>query len=87
MTETPHILIVEDSADIRNAVSRYLEKNRVRTTKVSNAQDMDGRQALRRFELLVLEVMMPDEYGISICNVCAEIWSILSTSSPDRKPI
>ncbi|WP_138935276.1 response regulator [Roseovarius arcticus] len=68
MADVHHILIVDDSLEIRNAVSRYLVKNGMRVTKAENAAEMDAELAKSRFDLIVLDVMMPGEDGLSVCR-------------------
>lgn len=68
MNEQPHILIVDDHREIRDAVSRYLEKNGMRATTAANAIEMDGKLKTGRFDLIVLDVMMPGEDGLSVCR-------------------
>ena len=68
MTAQPHILVVDDSLEIRNAVSRYLEKNGMRVTKAEDAAAMDSQLAKGRYDLIVLDVMMPGEDGLSVCR-------------------
>jgi len=68
MADAHHILVVDDSLEIRNAVSRYLAKNGMRVTKAENASEMDAALAKSRFDLIVLDVMMPGEDGLSICR-------------------
>ncbi len=64
----PHILIVDDHREIRDAVRRYLEKNGFRATAARDAGEMDARLAAGRFDLIVLDVMMPGEDGLSVCR-------------------
>ena len=45
MTEQPHILVVDDHREIRDAVTRYLEKNGMRATSAHDAIDMDAATA------------------------------------------
>jgi|TARA_R110002072_G_scaffold2069_2_gene17397 two-component system OmpR family response regulator len=68
MTETPHILVVDDHREIRDAVIRYLEKNGFRATAARDAVEMDAKLAAGRFDLIVLDVMMPGEDGLSVCR-------------------
>lgn len=68
MTEIPHILIVDDHREIRDAVSRYLEKNGMRATAARDAVEMDARLAAGRFDLIILDIMMPGEDGLSVCR-------------------
>lgn len=64
----PHILIVDDHRDIRDALARYLEKNGMRSTSVANAVAMDAALKVGQFDLIVLDVMMPGEDGLSVCR-------------------
>lgn len=68
MTEPPHILVVDDHREIRDAVTRYLEKNGMRATPACDAADMDTKLAKGKFDLIVLDVMMPGEDGLSVCR-------------------
>jgi two-component system OmpR family response regulator len=68
MTEQPHILVVDDHREIRDAVTRYLEKNGMRATSAQDAVDMDAKLAKGQFDLIVLDVMMPGEDGLSVCR-------------------
>jgi len=68
MPQTPHILIVDDHREIRDALTRYLEKNGMRATAVRDAAAMDAALQTGRFDLVVLDVMMPGEDGLSVCR-------------------
>ncbi|SDL74394.1 response regulator [Aliiruegeria lutimaris] len=68
MTDIPHILIVDDHREIRDAVSRYLERNGMRASTARDAVEMDAKLKTGRFDLIVLDVMMPGEDGISVCR-------------------
>lgn len=68
MTEqahVPHILVVDDHREIRDAVTRYLEKNGLRATAARDAVEMEACLRRGRFDLIVLDVMMPGEDGLS----------------------
>ena len=68
MNEAPHILIVDDHREIRDAVSRYLERNGMRASTARDATEMDSRLATGQYDLIVLDVMMPGEDGLSVCR-------------------
>ncbi len=61
----PHILVVDDHREIRDAVTRYLEKNGLRAQAAGNATEMDAALQVGRFDLIILDVMMPGEDGLS----------------------
>ncbi len=71
MKESPHIpriLVVDDHREIRDAVTRYLQKNGFRTESARDATEMDTKLAAGKYDLLVLDVMMPGEDGLSVCR-------------------
>ena len=68
MQDSPHILVVDDHRDIRDALARYLEKNGMRVTTAADARAMDAAMKAGNFDLVVLDVMMPGEDGLSVCR-------------------
>lgn len=64
----PHILIVDDHREIRDLVGRYLARNGLRTTVAESAAA--ARRALKAaaVDLVVLDIMMPGEDGLSLCR-------------------
>ncbi|MBM7046709.1 MULTISPECIES: response regulator [Rhizobium] len=68
MQKAAHIAVVDDHADIRDLVGQYLEQQGYRVSVA------DGGLALRRIlersvvDLVVLDVMMPGEDGLSVCR-------------------
>lgn len=64
-TRIPHILVIDDHREIRDAVTRYLEKNGMRATAAKDTKEMDAHLKSGRFDLIVLDVMMPGEDGLS----------------------
>ena len=68
MPDSPHILVVDDHREIRDALARYLEKNGMRATVAADARAMDAAMKAGRFDLIVLDVMMPGEDGLSVCR-------------------
>ena len=68
MTTGPHILIVDDHAEIRQSVTRYLQKNGMRATGATDTTDMNRVLAAGTIDLIVLDVMMPGEDGLEACK-------------------
>jgi two-component system OmpR family response regulator len=68
MTHPRHILIVDDHREIRDALVKYLEKNGMRATSAADAVAMDAAMKVGHFDLIVLDVMMPGEDGLSVCR-------------------
>ncbi len=64
----PQILIVDDARDIREPLSRFLQQSGFRTVLAGDA--VDARRALAHsdIDLVVLDVMMPGEDGLSLCR-------------------
>ena len=68
MSTSPHILVVEDDREISALVARYLKANDCRVTVATDGREMDRRLADGRFDLIVLDLMLPGEDGLSICR-------------------
>jgi two-component system OmpR family response regulator len=64
----PHILVVDDHKEIRESVKRFLEKSGMQATCAKDAREADERLSTGHFDLLVLDVMMPGESGLSLCR-------------------
>ncbi len=64
--DDPHILLVDDQRDIRDPLAAYLTRNGLRVTKAENAAI--ARQALTAYaiDLILLDIMMPGEDGLSL---------------------
>lgn len=83
---SPHILIVEDDPEIRTMVSRFLSKNGCRVTATGDAQSMGRAIGAARIDLIVLDIMLPGEDGLSICRrlrATSSIPIIILTASGD----
>jgi two-component system OmpR family response regulator len=65
---SPHILLVEDDREIRTMVSRFLTKNGCRVTETGDAQSMGRALKTARIDLILLDLMLPGEDGLSICR-------------------
>jgi two-component system OmpR family response regulator len=65
---SPHILVVDDDREIRRLVARFLADNGLRVTAAGNAEEADAALAAGRFDLVVLDLMLPGEDGISIAR-------------------
>ncbi|MBS1209484.1 MAG: ompR [Proteobacteria bacterium] len=62
------ILVVDDDARLRNLLERYLEEQGFAVKTVSDAAMMDRALTREHFDLLVLDLMLPGEDGLSICR-------------------
>lgn len=60
-----HILIVDDDDRIRNLLKTYLSRHGFRVSMSANTQDARKLMTGLSFDLLVLDIMMPGEDGVS----------------------
>jgi two-component system OmpR family response regulator len=63
-----HILLVDDESRIQDVVEYALTKEGYRVTCLSNGQAALARLAQESFDLVVLDVMLPDVDGLEICR-------------------
>ena len=68
MESTPHILIVDDHRDIRESLGKYLSQHGNRTTTAANAAEARELVDTSAIDLVVLDIMMPGEDGLSLCR-------------------
>lgn len=68
MQRIPHILIVDDDPQIRSGLARFLIGQGLRVTQASNGQELQRAREAAHIDLIVLDVMMPGEDGLSICR-------------------
>ncbi len=59
-----HILVVDDDDGIRNLVKKYLNENNYLVTTAKNAEDAKEKVNIIKFDLIVLDIMMPGKSGI-----------------------
>jgi len=64
----PHLLIVDDDRRIRSLLSRYLRENGNRVSTADSAAEARAKLAGLAFDLIVLDVMMPGEDGLSLAR-------------------
>lgn len=63
-----HILVVDDDPDIRNLVSRFLEKNGFRVSVATDGKGLQTSLEASQVDLIVLDLMLPDEDGLVLCR-------------------
>ena len=59
-----HILVVDDDDGIRNLVKQYLNENNFLVTTANNAEDAKNKIEVVKFDLIVLDIMMPGKSGL-----------------------
>lgn len=80
MERPDHILVVDDDRDLRELLAQYLEKNGFRVTAVVDGRDMRRVLADNAVDLIVLDVMLPREDGLTLCRN-------LRATNPESPPI
>ncbi len=63
-----HILIVDDDNRIRELVKQYLHDNNYLVTTANSAEDAKKKVDIVKFDLIVLDVMMPGQSGLEFTN-------------------
>jgi two-component system OmpR family response regulator len=68
MSERPHLLLVDDERSIREPLAQYLIRNGFRVTAVESASEARVRLNANAIDLVILDIMMPGEDGLSLCR-------------------
>jgi two-component system phosphate regulon response regulator OmpR len=61
-----HILVVDDDDRIRDLVKQYLQEEKFLITTAKDAYDAKTKIKIIKFDILILDVMMPGESGLSL---------------------
>jgi len=88
MNNTNRILIVDDDARLRELLLRYLSEQSFEVKAVGDGKMMDKALMLKRYHLLVLDLMLPNEDGLTILrrlrNANENVPVILLTAKGDE---
>ena len=87
MGDTPHLLLVDDERSIREPLAQYLTKQGFRVTQVGDAEAARTRLTAYAIDLVILDIMMPGEDGLSLCRHIAatsEVPVILLTAKSEE---
>jgi len=68
MEASPHILVVDDHPEIRDGLSKYLDAHGFRSTPADSATTARRIIKDHAIDLVVLDIMMPGEDGLSLCR-------------------
>jgi len=68
----PHVLVVDDEADIRVLIQDILADEGYGVTAVANAEEARVARAAAKFELILLDIWMPDTDGITLLREWSE---------------
>ncbi|KXI28267.1 osmolarity response regulator transcription factor OmpR [Paraglaciecola hydrolytica] len=66
--ETTKILVVDDDMRLRSLLERYLVEQGYQVRAAANSEQMDRYLERENFHLMVLDLMLPGEDGLSICR-------------------
>jgi two-component system OmpR family response regulator len=72
MESTPHILIVDDHQEIRDLLAKYLRQHELRVSLADGGKAMRKVLQTSAIDLVVLDIMMPGEDGLSLCRTLRE---------------
>ena len=64
----PHLLLVDDEASIRDPLGKYLERQGFRVTDAADAATARSAMLSYDIDLVLLDIMMPGEDGLSLCR-------------------
>jgi len=68
MERLDHVLVVDDDAEIRSLLGEYLERNGFRVSLATDGREMRRALDSSRPDIVVLDVMLPGEDGLSLCR-------------------
>jgi two-component system OmpR family response regulator len=68
METTEHILVVDDDREICGLLEEFLTRNGYRVTAVGDGEAMWAALNLNSFDLIVLDLMLPGENGLTLCT-------------------
>jgi two-component system OmpR family response regulator len=63
MQSQPQILVVDDDREIRTLLGRYLDGQGFRVSVAADRRECEQKLAAGQFDLIVLDVMLPDGSG------------------------
>ena len=63
-----HILIVDDDEGIRSLLKKYLNENKYLITTADSAEDASQKIKLIKFDIIILDIMMPGKSGLEFIN-------------------
>ena len=63
-----HVLVVDDDEGIRSLVKKFLNKKNYLVTTASNAENAYEKLKIIKFDLIILDIMMPGKSGLEFLN-------------------
>lgn len=74
--DAPHLLVVDDDVRILDLLNRYLQEQGFRVTAASNGAEARRKLEGLEFDLIIADIMMPGESGLSLTRALKEIRDI-----------
>ncbi len=68
MASTPHILVVDDNREIRDLLAKFLAKDGFRVSTAGDGKAMLKVLGESKIDLIVLDLMLPGEDGLTLCR-------------------
>lgn len=68
MERADHVLVVDDDAELRALLAEYLQRNGYRVSVATNGREMRSVLEGNALDIVVLDVMLPDEDGLALCR-------------------
>ncbi len=68
VTVAPNILVVEDDRETRALIAKYLRSNACNVMTANDGREMARAMTEHRVDLVILDVMLPGEDGLSLCR-------------------
>lgn len=66
--EQPHIALVDDDPKIRELTAKYLSDQELSVKTAANGSELDELMKNNNISLIILDLMMPEESGLNICQ-------------------
>ena len=70
--DTAHLLVIDDDTRLRDLLQRFLSEQGFRVTTATDAADARAKLKSLTFDLLIVDIMMPGESGLSLTRTLRE---------------
>lgn len=68
MNNSAHLLVVDDDREIRDLLMQFLGEHGYRVTTARDGREVRQALADRRIDLIILDLMLPGEDGLTLCR-------------------
>ena len=80
-----HILVVDDDEGIRSLVKKYLNEKKYLVTTADTAENATEKIKVIKFDLIILDIMMPGKSGLDFLKEHKEYINCLLYTSPSPR--